>query len=611
MVFKMAAVHESQQQGEKKVQKRKTPSDAEDDDDSHERRSSDGRSDKRAKNHPTATPFSSSSVSSKTSSTATATTTTAPAHKVQFPHRYIVAPMVGASELPFRLLCRKYGAQLVYTPMMVASQFVSSETYRRQEFQTTPFDRPLVCHFAANDPQEFAAAAKLAEPYCDAIDLNLGCPQRTAYVGHFGSYLLDVKDRHLVCRMVSTAVQAVTVPIFCKIRLLDTYEETRDLCHQLYQAGASLIAVHGRFRATFHRKGPGARDGPALLDQIQQLKQEFSSADSPFADRLMITNGNTITYDDVVKNLDSTQADGIMSAEGILDNPALYLPRLGNRQNDATKMVEVKGGKVLQEWPKRDKWTKKMQNIERIEAKMAAAAAGGNGESSLNRKEKKKLSKKFKLIAKLAKCTSDGSSQVPLGELFNAADDNAKLALEYLQLARQYPTTMRTIIFHTRRILKDELKTYQLMEECLSCTTIDDVERLVVRIRGYQQNPGSFHYDQDKAQKEKEGLERKRIEEGKRKEYEARMIRKAKREGKEDLEYYLRQGAAVPTLETVLRLQSLSREEQLKLWKDRDHSQHCMMFHLSGDCPRGRGCAFLHVASKGKNSFEERDEVAG
>ena len=85
--------------------------------------------------------------------------------------------MVGASELPFRILCRKYGAQLCYTPMMIASQFAESDDYVWKEFQTTPFDRPLVCHFAANDPDDFAKAVRKARPYCDAIDLNLGCPQ--------------------------------------------------------------------------------------------------------------------------------------------------------------------------------------------------------------------------------------------------------------------------------------------------------------------------------------------------------------------------------------------------------------------------------------------------
>jgi tRNA-dihydrouridine synthase 1 len=239
---------------------------------------------------------------------------------VSFDHRYIVSPMVGASELPFRLLCRKYGAQLVYTPMMIAEQFATSKEYRAQEFQTCSFDRPLVCHFAANDPKCFAKAAKKAEPYCDAIDLNLGCPQRTAHVGHFGSYLLDPKDRELVVNIIKAGVEAVDIPIFVKIRLLDTFEDTMQLCRQLYDAGASLIAVHARYRATFHRKGPGARNGAALLDQVQKLKETFP-------DNILITNGNTITYEDVAENLRSTQADGIMSAEGILDNPGKFIAR--------------------------------------------------------------------------------------------------------------------------------------------------------------------------------------------------------------------------------------------------------------------------------------------
>lgn len=82
--------------------------------------------------------------------------------------------MVGASELAFRLLCRQYGTELAYTPMMSAAKFAHDETYRATEFQTCAADRPLVCHFCANTPDDFAQAAKVAAPYCDAIDLNLG-----------------------------------------------------------------------------------------------------------------------------------------------------------------------------------------------------------------------------------------------------------------------------------------------------------------------------------------------------------------------------------------------------------------------------------------------------
>ncbi|KAG7365447.1 tRNA-U20-dihydrouridine synthase [Nitzschia inconspicua] len=490
-------------------------------------------------------------------------------------YKYILAPMVGASELPFRILCRSFGAQLCYTPMMIASEFVTSPKYVRDNFQTVSYDRPLVCHFAANTPRDFAQAAKMVEPYCDAVDLNLGCPQRTAYAGHFGSYLLDDKDRDLVLQMIQAAVKSVDIPIFCKIRLLDTYDDTKRLCTQLYQAGATLIAVHGRYRATFHRKGPGARDGPALLDQIQRLKEEFAS--SEFCDRLLITNGNTITYEDVVKNLEETKADGIMSAEGILDDPALYLERFGSREEASkqTIMVEVKGG--------RSYFDSSHDSIPKL------------GEGDLGEKN----------------VGVDKSTFVDLQELYKAADDKVQMAGEYLTLAQRFPTSMRTVIFHSRRILKEELTKYQLMEECLGCSSIPELLNIIQKIRWYQLNPSKFEYDNEKSKREAEALERKRFEEGKRKKYEARMIRKAKREGKEDKEFYLRQGAAVPTIKTVQKLKKLSKEGQLKLWKDQDHSQHCMDFHLLGECSRGRGCAFLHVPCLTTNMFVESDEVAG
>lgn len=87
-------------------------------------------------------------------------------------HTYILAPMVGASELPFCLLCRRYGAQLAYTPMINSEKFAIDESYRQQEFQSVPEDRPLVAHFSANDPHTLLAAARHIEHKCDAIGKN-------------------------------------------------------------------------------------------------------------------------------------------------------------------------------------------------------------------------------------------------------------------------------------------------------------------------------------------------------------------------------------------------------------------------------------------------------
>ena len=79
----------------------------------------------------------------------------------------------------------------------------------------------------------------------------------------------------------------------------------------------------------------------------------------------------------------------------------------------------------------------------------------------------------------------------------------------------------------------------------------------------------------------------------------------------EDAEYYLRQGADVPSVQTVKQLKTMQSDERLALWK-KSHSQHCMSYHLDiGGCKRDRSCAFLHVNAQGINAFEENDEVAG
>ena len=563
-----------------------------------------------------------------------------------FEYQHIVAPMVGASELAFRLLCRKYGATLAYTPMMSSSQFIkeAAENTSLQngdtnaittiansnicEFQTIPQDRPLVVHFSANDPHEFAQAAKLVEHNCDAIDLNLGCPQRTAYLGHFGSYLLGEDDRQLILDIVKAGKDAVSIPIFVKIRLLNTIEDTIKLCHQLRDAGASLIAIHARYRASWERTSAGARDGPALLDQVATIKQ--SMGDFP-----IISNGNVRTYEDVITNKKLTGADGIMSAEGILNNPALYLPRLGDvkkdgecevqipipsplHTNNANCITDEKKGKAIR------KLEKKLRKIESIEKKVKEF-----GDQSINDDQRSKLQTKAKIQLKLKSeleklkasqpCKSESSevaaepqtTTVKLSELYKAANNKLCLAKEYISLVRSYPMKIRSVVFHTRRMCKDLLEQYQLMEECIAATTVDEVEAVICKCEGYIKHPESFHYDQEKAKREKEAMEKKRAEEGKRKAYEGRMTRKAKREGLADLEHYLRIGAEVPTVEIIKKLKKLPKEERLGIWK-KNHSQHCMSYHLEeGGCKRDRACAFLHSEAKDASKFDEGDEVAG
>lgn len=225
--------------------------------------------------------------------------------------RWVVAPMVDQSELPFRMLARRYGAGLCYTPMMNANMFAKSSTYRKELLDSAcSQDRPLVVQFAGHDKAVLLCAARYVEHMCDAVDLNLGCPQAIAKRGRYGSFLLEEED--LVVDIVSHLAENLSVPVTCKLRLFrDDFLRTLRLCERLEAAGCALLTVHGRNRHQ-NKQTVGACD----FNAIAAIKAHLHIP--------VIANGGIACYSDLSRCLEITGADGVMSSEAVLENPALF-----------------------------------------------------------------------------------------------------------------------------------------------------------------------------------------------------------------------------------------------------------------------------------------------
>ena len=246
---------------------------------------------------------------------------------------------------------------LAYTPMLHARMFVETTKYRNHHFQplregdlktsSAPsetaqglyldghptLDRPLIVQFCANDADNLLKAAQCVQPYCDAVDLNLGCPQGIARKGNYGAFLQE--DWNLIHRLISNLRDHLDVPVTAKMRILETKEKTLEYAKVLLAAGASIITVHGR-----QRDQKGHRTGLADWSVIRYLRDNLPPQ------TVMFANGNILRHEDLSRCLEVTGADGVMSAEGNLYDPTIFAeaPALGDEGREYWRGKDGKGG---------------------------------------------------------------------------------------------------------------------------------------------------------------------------------------------------------------------------------------------------------------------------
>ncbi|KAF0427428.1 tRNA-dihydrouridine synthase [Gigaspora margarita] len=217
------------------------------------------------------------------------------------------------SALSTNFICRihlfsSYNVDLAYTPMILAKEFKNSSVARDFDFSTSPTDSPLIIQFASNSPVELAKAAELVIGYVDGIDLNCGCPQKWALNEGIGANLMDKPE--LVKDMIRTIKgSGVNLPFSIKIRIHNDMRKTLSFTKNAESVGVDFIAIHGRTRRQ-------KSTSPIDLDTIRLCKESLQIP--------VIANGNVFSLEDANILCENTKVDGVMTARGILKNPALF-----------------------------------------------------------------------------------------------------------------------------------------------------------------------------------------------------------------------------------------------------------------------------------------------
>ena len=229
---------------------------------------------------------------------------------VELENRYLLGPMAGVTDLPFRLLCKEQGAGLLGMEMVSAKAILYQNKNTEKLMEIHPEEQPVSLQLFGSDPKIMSEMAKRIEERPFAIlDINMGCPVPKVVKNGEGSALM--KNPSLVYEIVNAIVKAIEKTVTVKIRkgFDDAHVNAVEVARAAEEAGASAVAVHGRTREQYY-------SGEADWDIIRQVKEAVSIP--------VIGNGDVDSAKKAEALVKATGCDGIMIGRAVRGNPWIF-----------------------------------------------------------------------------------------------------------------------------------------------------------------------------------------------------------------------------------------------------------------------------------------------
>lgn len=223
-----------------------------------------------------------------------------------------LAPMEDVSDPPFRVLCKRFGADLLYTEFISSGGLVHGAEGSLQKLEFSESERPVGVQIFGGDVDQVREAAAIvdrAEP--DILDINFGCPVKKVVCKDGGAGIL--RDLPKMRAITEAVVQVATRPVTVKTRLGWNDESIRivEVARMMEDCGVQALAVHARTRAQMYR-------GEARWDWFRRIREE-AGINIP-----LVGNGDATTPEKVSEMFDRTGVDAVMIGRGAIGNPWIF-----------------------------------------------------------------------------------------------------------------------------------------------------------------------------------------------------------------------------------------------------------------------------------------------